>query len=257
MKNKTLKAKLRNKKFTIGSWITINHPSIIEIMSGKGFEWLTLDIEHSSFDFEDIKNLIAHIQNNNMAALVRVYANEEVVIKRVMDAGADGIIVPMVKSLADIEKTKDYFYYPPKGKRGVGLNRAQKYGYGFDDYNDWLNNNAVLIAQIEHIEAINNLDEILKSEIIDGLIIGPYDLSASMGYPGEYEREEVKDILEVFKEKCIEANKSFGFHIVPPKSELLIEKYHEGYNFLAFSLDFYFLGEMIKNETDKIFEVLG
>lgn len=257
MKNKTLKAKLRNKKFTIGSWITINHPSIIEIMSNKGFEWLTLDIEHSSFDFEDIKNLIAHIQNNNMAALVRVYSNDEVVIKRVMDAGADGIIVPMINSIDDVYKVRDYLYYPPNGKRGVGLNRAQKYGFGFEEYKEWLNNYAVFIAQIEHIDAIKNLDEILNNNLIDAVMVGPYDLSASMGYPGEYEREEVKDILEVFKEKCIEANKSFGFHIVPPKSELLIEKYHEGYNFLAFSLDFYFLGEMIKNETDKIFEVLG
>ncbi len=256
MKNATLKNKLRNKEFTIGSWITINHPSIVEIMSEKGFEWLTIDIEHSSFDFEDIKNIIAHIQNNGMAALVRVYENNEVVIKRVMDAGADGIIVPMVKNLNDIEKVRDYLYYPPIGERGVGLNRAQKYGYGFEEYKKWLNNSAVFIAQIEHIEAINNIDEIINSEIVDGLLIGPYDLSASMGYPGEYNREEVVRALEIFQKKCSEKNKSYGFHIVPPKSELVIEKFKLGYNFLAFSLDFYFLGEIIKTEMSKIKEFL-
>lgn len=252
MKNSTLKNKLRKKELTIGSWVTINHPSIIEIMSDKGFDWLTLDIEHSSFDFENIKNLIAHIQNNNMAALVRVYANDEVVIKRVMDAGADGIIVPLINTLSDIEKLKDFFFYPPKGKRGVGLNRAQKYGFGFDEYKNWLNNSSVLIAQIEHIEAIKNLDEILASDIIDALMIGPYDLSASMGFPGEYNREDVKEVLKLFVEKCSISTKSFGFHVVPPEAMQVVEKINQGYNFIAFSLDFYFLGDIIKREMKNI-----
>jgi len=254
MKNNTIKQKIRNREFTLGSWVTINHPSIIEIMSNKGFEWLTLDIEHSSFDFENIKNLIAHIQNNNMAALVRVYANEEVVIKRVMDAGADGIIVPMVNNIRDVQKVNDFLYYPPRGKRGVGLNRAQKYGFGFQEYKEWLDKDAVFIAQIEHIEAIKNLDEILESEIIDSLLVGPYDLSASMGYPGEYDRKEVKEVLNTFENKCKLSGKSFGFHVVPPKSDLIIKKCEQGYNFLAFSLDFYFLGEIINNEMKNIIE---
>jgi len=252
MKDKKLKNKLRNKEITIGSWVTINHPSIIEIMSNKGFDWLTLDIEHSSFDFENIKNLIAHIQYNNMAALVRVYENDEVVIKRVMDAGADGIIVPMINSLNDVKKVNDYLYYPPKGKRGVGLNRAQKYGLGFNEYKDWLLNDAVFIAQIEHIEAIKNLDEILNSDLVDSLMIGPYDLSASMGFPGEYERKEVQEALSQFVQKCSKSEKSFGYHIVPPNSELVIEKLKQGYNFLAFSLDFYFLGDIIDKQMKNI-----
>ncbi|MFZ5947126.1 MAG: HpcH/HpaI aldolase family protein [Stygiobacter sp.] len=254
MRNTILKKKLKAKEFTLGSWVTINHPSIIEIMSNKGFEWLVLDIEHSSFDFEDIKNLIAHIQNNNMAALVRVYANDEVVIKRVMDAGADGIIVPMIKSNKDIEKVKDFLYYPPLGKRGVGLNRAQKYGEGFDEYKKWLNESAVFIAQIEHIESIKNIDEILSNEIVDGLIVGPYDLSASMGFPGEYNRQDVKNALDKFEEAGKKSNKAIGFHVVPPKSELILEKYKLGYNFIAFSLDFYFLSDVIKTEMKKIIE---
>ncbi len=252
MKNKILKEKLKNRHFSLGSWLTINHPSIIEIMSNKGFEWLTIDIEHSSFDFEDVKNLIAHIQNNNMAALVRVYANEEVVIKRVMDAGADGIIVPQVNSIVDVNKVCDYLFYPPIGKRGVGLNRAQNYGYGFDKYKSWLNDNAVFIAQIEHIDAINNIDEIISHKKVDGVIIGPYDLSASLGYPGEYNKKVVKKALNIFEEKCKKSGKSFGFHVVPPKSEIIVEKYESGYNFLAFSLDFYFLGDIITREVSKI-----
>ena len=97
-KKSNLKQSLKDNKLTIGSWLTIPHQSIVEILSSAGFEWLTIDIEHSAIDFETTQNLIGHIQANDMEALVRVSKNDEVIIKRVMDAGANGIIVPMVKN---------------------------------------------------------------------------------------------------------------------------------------------------------------
>jgi len=131
-----------------------------------------------------MQTLIATAQSKDIAALVRVPKNEEVAIKHAMDAGAATVIVPMINSKEDAIKAVAYAKYPPQGRRGVGLSRAQKYGYGFDEYKEWLHNSAVVIAQIEHISGINNLEEIVSVHGIDGTIIGPYDLCGSLGCIG-------------------------------------------------------------------------
>jgi len=243
MKNIVLKEKLKKNELTIGSWITIGHPAIPEILATAGFDWLTIDIEHNLIDSSMIRTLIGTIQAENIAALVRVSKNDDVIIKHAMDAGADGIIVPMVNSKADAIKAVEFVKYPPIGKRGVGLSRAQKYGTAFDEYKDWLANFAVVIAQIEHIDAINNIEEIIKTPGIDGVIVGPYDLSASLGFPGDYNRAEVMSAIQFMEAACAKNNFPMGYHVVPPKIELVNEKIAEGYKFIAFSTDFLFLGE--------------
>jgi len=253
MQNISLKNKLKNKELTIGSWITIGHPAIPEILSNIGFEWLVIDIEHTPIDLSMVHILISIIQANNMAALVRVSKNEEVVIKRVLDAGADGIIVPMVNSLSDAQRAVNFAYYPPKGERGVGLARAQKYGSGFEDYKNWHINNLVIIAQIEHIDGINNLNEIIAVDGIDGTIIGPYDLSGSMGMPGQFYNLSVTDKLNNYLEICNNKKFTTGYHVIEPKYEKLQEKILQGYNFLAFSTDFLFLKNKAQDEY-KIFK---
>jgi len=251
-----LKEKLQNKELSIGSWLTIPHQAVIEIMSTAGFEWLTIDMEHSPISIETIMNLIGHIQGNGMQALVRVSKNEEVAIKRVLDAGADGVIVPMIKNKEEAIEAVSFVKYPPLGKRGVGLNRAQKYGTAFDTYQDWVNNNAVVIAQIEHIDAVNNLEEIFSVPGIDGIIVGPYDLSASMGFPGQYDREDVKAALERIDVVAKKLNKPLGFHIVDSDHSKILEKIDKGYSFLAFSLDFFFLGDKARQEMNLLKEKL-
>ena len=112
--------------YSIGSWITLGHISIVEIMADAGFDWLCIDIEHSVIDFYEVQLLILAIQSKNIKAYVRVGENNKGIIKRVLDAGADGIIVPMINSKADAIKAIEAVKYPPLGKRGVGLARAQK-----------------------------------------------------------------------------------------------------------------------------------
>lgn len=248
----TLKEKLQSKELSIGSWLTIPHQAVIEILSTAGFDWLTIDMEHSPISIETIMNLIGHIQGNGMQALVRVSKNEEVAIKRVLDAGADGIIVPMIRNKEEAIQAVNYVKYPPLGKRGVGLNRAQKYGTAFDTYQEWVKNNAVVIAQIEHIDAVNNLEDIFSVPGIDGIIVGPYDLSASMGYPGEYEREDVKKALERIDIVAKKLNKPLGFHVVESNHSKVLEKINKGYSFLAFSLDFFFLGDKARDEMNLL-----
>ncbi len=250
----SLKEKLHTNSLTIGSWITIAHPSIIDIMSSAGFEWLVIDMEHTSIDLSQAHILISTIQAWGMKALVRVSKNEEVIIKRVLDMGADGIIVPMVKSKAEAIEAIEYAKYPPIGKRGVGLFRAQQYGIGFNEYKEWVNDELVIIAQIEHIEAVHNIDEIITTEGIDGVIIGPYDLSGSMGYPGEYHREEVQAAIATILDACTHHNIPSGFHVIESDPKKLQERIAQGCTFLAYSLDFFFLGDCARNGMNKIKE---
>lgn len=252
----SLKNKLTNSELTIGSWITIAHPSIIDIMASAGFEWLVIDLEHTSIDLGIAHILIGTIQANGMKALVRVSKNEEVIIKRVLDMGADGIIVPMIKSRIEALEAINYAKYPPIGKRGVGLFRAQKYGLGFEEYKKWVNEELVIIAQIEHYEAVDNIEEIITIDGIDGVIIGPYDLSSSMGYPGEYDRSDVKDAIAKVLRVCKENNVPSGFHVIESNPSKLKQRIDEGCTFLAYSLDFFFLGDNARNGMNKIKEGL-
>ena len=181
---------------------------------------------------------------------VRVPKNDEVFIKKALDAGADGLIIPMINSGQDALDAKNYSYYPPIGKRGVGLSRAQGYGNNFDNYIKWSSENLTIIAQIEHIDAINNLEEIVKVKEIDALMIGPYDLSASLGIPGKFDNQVVKDALDTFISKSKKNTTSIGQHIVPLEEWRFREAVEKGYNFIAYGTDFQFLKSSIKNLED-------
>jgi 2-keto-3-deoxy-L-rhamnonate aldolase RhmA len=236
----------------LGSWITLNHPSIAEIMADAGFDWLCIDLEHSVTDYFETQQLIIAIQAKGIKAFVRVGENNVRIIKRVLDAGADGIIVPSVNSKADAENAVKAVKYPPFGTRGVGLARAQKYGFGFEDYRDVKSRDIKLIAQIEHINAIQELDEIISTEGIDGTFIGPYDLSGSMGKPGSFDDADVRAALQRYEEVAKRYDKWIGFHVVPPDHKLIAEKLEQGYNFIAFSFDAYFLGQIIRKELSDL-----
>lgn len=252
----SLKKKLKNKKLTIGSWLMLNDPKIIEILAIAGFEWLVVDIEHTSISLESTENLIRTIQSKDMKALVRVSKNEEVVIKKVLDMGADGIIVPKICSKEDAKLAVGYSKYPPFGKRGVGLYRASGFGTKFEEYKSWVEKELVIIAQIEHIDAVKNIDEILKVRGIDGALIGPYDLSGSIGYPGDFERNDLKDAIKKVLNKCKEYNIPSGIHVVdtsPKKLKLYID---QGFTFLAYGIDYFFLRDAALNAMNEIKDMI-
>ena len=248
----SLKQKLINNELTLGSWIMMGNQMSVEVMALAGFEWLVVDIEHTAIDMETAQMLITTIQANDMKALVRVSKNEEVVIKKVLDMGADGIIVPMVNSKEDAEQAVSFAKYPPFGKRGVGLYRAQKYGTKFEEYKKWVTDELVIIAQIEHIDAVNHIDSIISTEGIDGTIIGPYDLSGSMGYPGDFEREDVKEAVQKVLDSCKRHNVPAGFHVVDTEPEKLNLRIEQGCTFLAYGIDYFFMRDAAINGMRKV-----
>ena len=233
-----LKHKLLSGEKTIGSWLTMPSLAISELMAKVGFDWLTIDLEHSSLSIEQAGEMIRIIDLAGVSPLVRLTSNDGNQIKRVMDSGAHGIIVPMVKTKGDAEQAVSSVYYPPKGIRGVGLARAQDYGIGFHEYRDWLEENAIIIVQIEHIDAVNNLEDILSVDGVDGYIIGPYDLSASLGVSGEFDHSSMIEAMNEIYRVATTLGKYGGIHIVEPDTDLLKQSVLEGFTFLAYSVDF-------------------
>ena len=248
----SLKEKINNRQFTLGSWITLGHSSIAEIMAQAGFDWLTIDMEHSAITLSEAQNLIQVIELSGVTPLVRVGENNPYLIKRVMDAGAHGVIVPMVNSADDAQKAVKSVKYPPYGFRGVGLARAQKYGAGFENYKKWCEKESIVIVQIEHIDAVNNIESILSVEGVDGFIIGPYDLSGSMGKPGEFTDAAFLAAVTKVKNAAARHNSLSGYHVIAPDVGELNEKKNDGYKFVAFSLDTMFLGQTCRNLVTEI-----
>lgn len=248
----TLKKKFNCKELTIGSWITIGSVDIAEIMARAGYDWLTIDMEHSAITLDIAQNLIRVIELNNVTPLVRVIYNDPVYIKSVMDAGAHGVIVPMVNTKDDAENAVSAVKYPPQGLRGVGLARAQKYGADFDGYKVWNECESIVIVQIEHIKAVENLKDIINVDGVDAFIVGPYDLSGSLGVPGQFNHPAFKEALSHVKDVASQSNAISGFHVIQPDVVALKEKIHEGYKFLAHSLDILYLGNVCRKSIDNI-----
>ena len=247
-----LKFKLAQAELTIGSWITLGHPSIAEIMAAAGFDWLVLDMEHSVLELSEIQTLIQVLDGQECPAIVRLTSNHPDQIKRVMDAGATGVMVPMIRSAADAKTAVQAVYYPPRGQRGVGLARAQGYGARFQQYQDWLEKNAVVVAMIEHIDAVNAIDSILSIDGIDAYIIGPYDLSGSMGRIGEFNHPEVTSAIGRVLEAGNRLGKPGGIHVVEPDQDELRQRIAAGFSFIGYSLDIRILDTLCRNHLQSI-----
>ncbi|MDP3726655.1 MAG: aldolase/citrate lyase family protein [bacterium] len=243
MKKNLLKKSLNKNEQTYGCWVTLNNPLIPEILTPAGFDWLCIDMEHSSIELGDLPALIISIEANNMVPLVRVGENNSNLIKRVMDAGAYGVIIPNVNDPKEAQAAVNNIKYPPEGTRGVGLYRAQRYGMYFEEYKKWLRKESVVIIQIEHINAVRNIESIFSVKGLDAFIIGPYDLSASMGKPGVFNDKEVKNAIN----KVLQAAKKYkitaGYHSVSSDPREALQRKRQGFKFLGFSLDTIFLGD--------------
>jgi 2-dehydro-3-deoxyglucarate aldolase len=245
---------LKNK-ISLGSWITLAHPAIAEIMAKAGFEWLVVDLEHSVITLREAEELIRTIDLCGVKPYVRVTANDPNQIKRVLDAGAKGIIVPMVNSLQEIEKAANALFYPPKGTRGVGLARAQGYGAQFNGYLTE-HKNFDLIVQIEHIDAVAELENILSHPDLSGFIVGPYDLSASMNIPGQFDNLDFQKALNKIKRTSAKYPLvKRGFHLVEPNSAELENLIQENDNFIAYSVDIRMLDTSVRSALSQFKEL--
>ncbi|MDO8488567.1 MAG: aldolase/citrate lyase family protein [Candidatus Omnitrophota bacterium] len=244
--------RIKRGQKSVGSWLAIPNTTVAEIMSSVGYDWLVIDMEHSSIGVPEAEELIRIVSLHELPVLVRVGTNDPHLIKRVLDEGASGIIVPMVNSRLDAKRAVAAAHFPPVGIRSVGLARAQGYGIKFYEYQAWAKKNTAVIIQIEHIDAVGNIADILNVKGISGVIVGPYDLSASMGQAGQFRHPAVIKALKVISSAMKKTNIPFGFHVVHPDVGIALDKFKEGYSFVAFGVDFIYLSQSSRSYLDAL-----
>lgn len=252
---KRMESKSLLDRLSIGSWITLGHPAIAEIMATAGFDWLAIDLEHSVITLGEAEELIRVIDLKGLPAFVRLSSNNSEQIKRVMDAGACGVIVPMVNTTESAVSAVSAVKYPPLGTRSFGLARAQGYGPTFEDYIAWQAEGTFVIVQIEHIEAVENLESILAVSGVDGYFVGPYDLSGSLGVPGQFNHPKFLEAMDEINRLVSKTNKPGGVHIVEPDIQKLREYIAKGHKFLAYSIDTRMLDSSCRNGLDSIVDL--
>lgn len=240
-KRAILKSKLRNRKRVFGAWTSLSHPSITEIFTRIGVDFVGIDIEHSTISQEQSQRIIAACQGNETLCLPRIASHNMEMIKRLLDSGADGIIAPTVSTTDEVEKLISWCKYSPKGQRGFGIGRAQGYGFDFEKYTSEWNKTGSLIVQIESIKGVENIDKILDYEDIDGAMIGPYDISGSLGIPGQLDHPKVLEASKVVIASCAKYSKACGTQIIDPNRDNIETAFSNGYTFIILSSDVFLL----------------
>tara|TARA_X000000368_G_scaffold418395_1_gene417884 strand:+ start:626 stop:1396 length:771 start_codon:yes stop_codon:yes gene_type:complete len=250
MKRELLKKALKSRKKLFGAWVSYAEPSITETFAKAGFDFLAIDMEHSTITLPEAKGIITASQFYDVSCLPRPVSHSNDFIKPLLEFGADGMLIQMVNNANEVKRLIDHIKYPPIGKRSYGVNRAQGYGFDFDEYtSDW-NNSSIFMIQVESIEAVEKIDEILAFDEIDGVMIGPYDISGSLGVPGQLDHPKVIEASKKVIEACKKYGKSCGTQLNDPNTNSVDELFNLGYTFAILGSDLFVLwkwAEQMKN----------
>lgn len=250
-----LKRRLRSRRPMFGGWTSLAHPSITEILARSGVDFIGIDLEHSTISQEQAQRIIAASQAGQAACLPRVAAPIGADIRRLLDSGADGIIVPNIRSRSEVDRIVESLCYPPIGKRSYGISRAQGYGFDFDSYVSRWNRRAVLIVQIESVEGVEAAEDLISHPQVDGVMMGPYDLSGSLGLPGQLSHRRVREACAEVIETCRKFGKACGTQIVDPTRESVAEHLRQGYTFAVLSSDVFLLWKWSQRMRELIHEI--
>ena len=244
-RRRALKEQFQNRKRIFAGWTSFAHPSITEIFSHAHLDFIGIDIEHSTISQEQSQRIIAAAQASGSLCLPRVASHNMEMIKRLLDSGADGIIAPTVQTADDVKRLISWIKYPPQGKRGFGVARAQGYGFNFDTYTKSWNESSSLICQIESMEGVENIEKILSLKEVDGVMVGPYDLSGSLGIPGQLEHPKVLAAARRVISASKRLKKSCGTQIIEPDAKNVQEAFQKGFNFVILSSDVFLLWKWV------------
>jgi len=236
-----LKTKFQNRDTLFAGWTSLGHPQVTEMLARSGVDFIGIDIEHSTISQEQSQRIIAACHAKEVPCLPRVATHNQEAIKRVLDSGADGVIVPTVETPEQVEKLIEWVKYPPLGKRGYGIARAQGYGHDFDEYTTQWNDSSSLIIQIESISAAENIEQLLQFDEVDGAMVGPYDISGSLGIPGQIDHEKVLNAGQRVVEACKKYGKACGTQDIDPTPESVQVAMDAGYTFVVLASDVFIL----------------
>ena len=232
------KARLKDKHTLIGSLVTLGSADVAEIMSLVGFDYLWIDLEHTPMSFDQAQRMIQAV-GGRCPCLVRVPENNAVWIKKALDTGCAGIVVPQVKTAEQAQAAVRWSLYPPEGERSVGIARAHGYGKSFGQYVSRANEELAIVIQVEHTEGVRNIESIARTPGIGAILIGPYDLSGSLGVLGEVEHAWVKRAIREIKEHCEAAGVPVG--IFASEGQLARVYIDAGFSLIALGIDTLFL----------------
>jgi 2-keto-3-deoxy-L-rhamnonate aldolase RhmA len=246
--NTSFRQKLASSQKLLGSLLSSPSNAVMETLTTVGFDWIWIDMEHGPFDIPSVLQML-QAKSGDCHTIVRVPSNDETWIKRVLDIGAEGIIVPHVDTAEQARHAVACSKYPPIGIRSAGAGRAQLYGTN-GNYVPQANDVVSVLVQIEHKDALPHLDEILAVKGIDAAIIGPYDLSGSMGKFGQFNDPEVKDAIQKINKACKKANVPCG--IFTMSVDIANASFADGFQIVCLGTDMDFLHKAAHNAFESV-----
>ena len=252
MPRNKLRARLQAGQTSYGLWITLESPALAEIAVAVGLDWVCIDMEHGQLDYGDVVGHLRALRGSDVAAVVRVPDTNISTIKRALDLGAHGVILPLVRSAADLEQGFRFGRYPPRGVRGVGGERAVAWGLGSADYLSFADEETLIIPLIETRDAVDHIDEILAVPGLEAIFFGPADLSASQGYLGQWEGPGVADqILGVLAKA---AARGIGAGVMGGSVEDCVRRRDQGFRMVGLGSD---AALLIRSVNDALLALRG
>ncbi len=246
---KSFRERLKAGEVLLSTLVSLPSPEIVELLSKLDFDWLFIDGEHGSFGVLEMQRMLQAC-SGNCPCLVRVPSNDLVYIKQALDIGAAGIIVPQINNAEEAQAAVNAAKYPTCGNRGVGLARAHEYGISFTDYLVSANDETCVVIQAETQGAIEQIEDIIAINYVDAILIGPYDLSANLGYAGEIDHPEVVAAITKVEHACKRANVKLGYFGVSAKSVLPYKE--KDFTLLTIGVDSLFILNSAQHLLDEM-----
>jgi len=243
-------AETKTGRTLYGCWLGLPDPNVAEIAAGAGFDWLLIDHEHAPFELGDVMAHLRAMAPYPVAPIVRPVNSDPALIKKFLEMGVQTFLIPMVDTAEQAAACVAAVYYPPLGVRGVGTSLARAAGWNqVPNYLHRANDEICLIVQAETTLAIDNLDEILATDGIHGVFIGPSDLAASMGHIGNASHPDVTAVIENAVDKIVSANKLAGILTLDP--EMVRRCRHQGAQFIGTGVDTLLLGNALRDQAKR------
>ena len=237
----SLRKRLRARQPIFGAWTSLGHPSITEIFAATGVDFVGIDLEHSTISQEQAQRIIAVSQAAGVSCLPRLASHNREQAAQLLDSGADGLIIPTVTTASRVAQLIEWCKYPPVGRRSYGVARAQGYGQAFESYVSTWNEQSVLLIQIESAQAAEAAEELLAPAAVDGVMIGPYDISGSLDVPGQLSHPNVARACGRVVDACRRRGKACGTQLIDPTAEEISEAFKSGYTFVVLASDVFVL----------------
>ena len=249
MENNT-KRKLRGGESAIGAWISTGSPNALDLLKNFPLDWFLFDMEHSPITIETVVHMVQVLNGSTATPFVRVGQTDQAVIKAVLDAGAQGVIVPLVNTPEEAERAVTFCKYPPRGVRGVAGGKASEYGLTLGKYIRSANDETMVIAQIETPQALANVEKILAVDGIDVAFVGPSDLTMTLGLIDDRTNQKVVDSMLKVVKACQDAGKVAGVMVTTiDEAKLAVQR---GFRFIGLASDTRYLALGAKTYLEAV-----